>query len=113
MLIEMKVKEYLDSVFEDTGVEVRMEMPEDISGSFIVISIVNRSSKDHVNNVTLEFSSYAPTKLEAARLDETVREAMDDISSLPDISGHFGGGNDDIDSVIKKYRYRCYYNLYY
>ena len=113
MLIEETVKSYLDDVLEDLDVGIYVETPNELPGKFIVLQVINRGKENQINEVTMEFRSYAPSKYEAALLDEAVREAMENIVVLPDISSHLGGGNDNPDTVLKRYRYRCYFNLYY
>lgn len=110
MLIEQTVKEYLDSKL---NVSVELEMPETMPDSFVVAQVIARGKENHINEVTMEFLSYAESNYKAALLDEAVREAMESIVELPDISCHFGGGNNNFDTTNKRYRYRCYYNLYY
>ncbi len=109
-MIEVTVKTYLESVLE--GVSIYLETPEDVSGKFIVFQTIDRGEENQINEVTLEFRSYADSKYEAAVLDESLREAMKTFNE-GDITAHLGGGNDDTDTTLKKYRYRCYYNLYY
>ena len=110
MLIEQKVKEYLDT---ELDVPVYLETPKNLPSQYIVFTVISRGKEDHINNVTIEFMSYADSKFDAATLDEKVREAMENIVTYPDISCHFGGGNDSPDNTVKKYRYRCYFSLYY
>lgn len=111
MLIEQTVLEYLESVLNTT--EIYLELPKTIPDTFVLMRVIDRGKENHINEVTIEFSSYGLTKLSAATLDEMVRSAMDDIITLPEISCRFGGGNDNPDTTIKRPRYRCYYNLYY
>ena len=113
MLIEETVKAHLDTVFENTGVGVYLETPEVLPDKFIVFQLIDRGIENRINEVTLDFRSYAQSKYDAAMLDDTLRGAMDALNDGTDITCHLGGGNDDTDSVLKKYRYRCYYNLYY
>lgn len=110
-MIEQTVKEYLDTVLED--VKVFLEIPKQMPDKFIVFQLINRGIENRINEATLEFRSYAPTKYEAALLDEKLRDAMESMHEGTDISCRLGGGNDDPDTTLKKYRYRCYYNLYY
>lgn len=113
MLIEQIVKEYLNTVFAGEGVPVYLETPKTLPKKFIVFTLIDRGKENRINEVTLEFMSYADSKFEAASLDETLREAMEEIVTYPDISCRFGGGNDNPDNTLKKHRYRCYFNLYY
>lgn len=109
-MIEITVKEHLSRMIE--GVSVYMETPKDISGKFIVLQLIDREKTNLIDAATIEIRSYADSKYDAAVLDESVREAMEDLNQS-DITAKIGGGNDDTDTALKKYRYRCYYNLYY
>lgn len=109
-MIETTVKTYLDTALE--GIPVYLETPNDTSGKFIVFQLIERGKENLINEATLEFRSYADSKYDAAALDEALREAMDTLNES-DITTKLGGGNDDPDTTLKKYRYRCYYNLYY
>ena len=112
MIIEKTVLEYLQEQLNTA--DVYPEIPEEIPDTFIVIDVIDRGKADHIDAVTMEIWSYAKTKYEAALLDEQVREAMDNMAVLPEIgSSTIGGGNDSNDKALKRYRYRCYYNIYY
>ena len=110
-MIEKTVLDYLIEELETN--DVYLEMPNELPDQFVVFRVMDRGKTDQINAVTMEFYSYGRTKLEAAQLDEKLREAMDNIVTLPDISCHFGGGNDNPDTTIKRPRYRAYYNLFY
>ena len=112
-MIEERVKVFLNAEFAQDQIPVCLEVPKDIPSTFIVFQTVARSKEDQLNGVTLEFRSYAPTKYEAALLDEKVRAAMEKLHETSDISCELGGGNDNPDTVLKIPRYRCYYNLFY
>lgn len=111
MLIEQTVLEYLQRELNTT--DVYLETPREIPDTFVILRLVERTKEDHINGVTVEIQSYAKTKLAAATLDELVREKMENIVTIDDISCHFGGGNDNPDTTLKRHRYRCYFNLYY
>lgn len=113
MLIEERVRNYLEGVFQEEGIPVVLEIPEVIPDTFVLFQLVDRERENQINAVTLEFRSYAPSKYEAAELDEMVRDAMDDLHATSDITCQLGGGNDAPDTTLKRYRYRCYYNLFY
>lgn len=107
-------KTVLDYLMEELNTDdIYLELPNELPDNFILFRVIDRGKTDHINMVTMEFYSYGKTKLEAAMLDEKLREAMDHIEELPDISCHFGGGNDNPDTTIKRPRYRAYYNLYF
>lgn len=110
MLIEPIVLSYLQA----KGIPAFCEVPANRSDEFVVMFRRDSGKENHINAVTLEFRSYAPSKYEAALLDERVKEAMESITELDEISAsRFGGGNDAPDTATKSYRYRCYFNLFY
>lgn len=111
MLIEQTVIEYLQSELNLN--EIYPEIPNPIPEKFVILQVVDRKYTDKINSVTVELLSYATSKYEAAVLDENVREAMNDIIKLDNISCRFGGGNDNPDTTLKIPRYRCYFNLFY
>lgn len=110
-MIEKIVLDYLKEALEMD--DIYLELPNELPDSFVVFHIIGRGKEDQINAVTIEFYSYGRTKFEAATLDERLREAMEDIATLPDISCRFGGGNDSPDETIKRPRYRAYFNLFY
>ena len=112
-MIEETVKAYLDTVFGESGIPVLLETPTNLPAKFIVFQLIDRGEENHINEVTIEFRSFADSKYDAAVLDETLRTALKTWNEGSDITIHLGGGNDDQDSTLKKYRYRCYYNFYY
>lgn len=92
---------------------VYFEIPTPIPDKFVTLEVTNRSKTDHIEGVTFEIMSYAPSMYEAAELDEEVRDAMECAITLDAVmSSKFGGGNNATDTAIKKYRYRSYFNLY-
>ncbi|MBR5285586.1 MAG: hypothetical protein IKU30_01690 [Clostridia bacterium] len=113
MMFETIVKDYLDNVFSESGIPVFLETPKNLPEKFIVFQRMDIGKADHIDEITLEFSAFANSKYDAALLDESLREAMDDLHNTSDITVHLGGGNDNQDSVLKKYRFRSYFNLYY
>lgn len=111
MLIETTIRNYLIEKIPNVPIEV--EVPK--SGTtFVVFRVIDRGKVNLINAVTIEFLSYGTSKLEAAEVDELVREAMEGIVELDSIfSSKIGGGNDDYDEELKKNRYRTYFNLTY
>lgn len=111
MLIETTIRNYLIEKIPNVPIEV--EVPKNGS-TFVVFKIIDRGKVNQINAVTVRFYSYAESKLEAAELDELVREAMEEIVELDSIfSSKIGGGDDDYDEELKKNRYRAYFNLTY
>lgn len=111
MLIEPIIINYLKTELNMT--DVYAEKPTPLPDSYVTVSLRDRGVTNHIEAVTLEFMSYAPSKYQAALLDEAVREAMDNATVLSKVmSSKCGGGSDSIDTDNKQYSYRSYYNLY-
>lgn len=112
-MIEEIVRNYLIS---ETNTPTWLEFPKDAPERFIVLEVVDRDKQGHIDAVTIEFNSYAESKQEAILLDKEVRKAMENIIEDNRISAsYFGGGSsgDNNDEEMKRYCYRCYYNLFY
>lgn len=111
MLIEKTIRDYLLEKIKNVPIEVQEPTGE---SKYIVFEVIDRGKEDHINAVTVEFYSYGKSKLEAAALDEELRTAMENIVELDSIfSSKLGGGRDDYNEELKKYRYRSYFNIFY
>lgn len=110
-MIEKTVISYLNS---QLNVPVFMEKPENKTDKFVVISTLDIGRTDLINAVTLNLTSYAPTLLEAAELNEMVMDKMYDIIMLDHVSSSkLGGGGQAIKTDVKGYAYYCVFNLFY
>ena len=111
-MIETKILRYLQDTLNTT--HVYLETPKNSHATYVVFQIVDRSRVNMIDAVTLRLWSYGKTKEEAAVLDESVREAMINITDLENISSStIGGGGDDYDTSLNRYRYSCYFNINY
>lgn len=111
-MIETKILNYLKTKLNMTN--IFLETPKTIPSEFIVFQVVNRSRSNLIDDVTVEFYSYSTSKYNSCLLDQQVRAAMYDFADEIDISAsRLGGGNDSPDTTLKKYRYRCYFNITY
>ena len=104
-MIETVILGYLDSVLSPP---CYMEMPEDASGSFVVIEKTGSSNLNHINKATFAIQSYAPSLYEAAELNELVKEAMEGIIGRDDISKvELNSDYNYTDTALKHYRYQA------
>jgi hypothetical protein len=111
-MIETKILDYLQRKLNMTY--VYLETPKTAHASYVVFQIVDRTRENYIDAVTVRLWSYGKTKEEAASLDELVRNAMYEITDVTDISSStLGGGADDYDTSLNKYRYSCYFNITY
>lgn len=111
-MIETKILDYLQRKLNTT--HVYLENPKTSHATYVVFQIVDRTRTNMIDAVTVRIWSYGNDKLDAATLDDLVRKAMYDITDVTDISSStLGGGADDYDTELKKYRYSCYFNITY
>lgn len=110
-MIEVKIRNYLIEKLHTNN--VFLETPK-TGDDYIVFTIVDRSRENLIDAVTVRFYSYSTSKPNAALLDESVRNAILEIPEYQDItSARLSGGGDAFDTLLKKYRYACYFNLTY
>lgn len=112
MLIEALVINHLKTKLNTTNVYA--ETPEVLPQEFIVVRVEDRGQTNHISDVTLEICSESTDKYHAAVLDQSVRRAMESLIESPSVSRtELGGGRDDTDHALKKYRYISYINVIY
>lgn len=104
-MIEIKVRDFFA---ENLSVPVYMEDPETPDDSYVVLSKTGTYRANRIIDSTFMCKSYAPSKLEAARLNDSVTSILEDLKADPDIGSVFiNSDGDDTDTVTKRYRYQC------
>lgn len=111
-MIEQTILDYLTDALD---VPVRMQLPENPSGSFVVLQRTGGGSADHLRSALLAVQSYGPTLYDAARLNERVVRAME---AAPDALDGLAACalNADYsypDAVRKLHRYQAVFELIY
>lgn len=110
-MIEATVIAYLNNRI---NVSVYAEMPESKPDKFIIVEKTGSSRVNRVNHATLALQSYAPSMLEASELNEDVKEVMDGIIILSNISSsRLNSDYNFTNSADKRYRYQAVYELTY
>ena len=111
MIIEKKIKDYLTSKI---AYPVHTKTPKSVEERYVQFSIIDRGREDYIDAVTVEFYSYGVSMVDAAAVDEDLRNAMFDFIEEPDISHvDLGGGEYEYDTALKKDAYRSYFNIFY
>lgn len=104
-MIETVILGYLNSVLSPP---CYMEIPEDASGSFVVIEKTGSSILNHIKTATFAIQSYAPSLYQAAELNELVKAAMENIIERDDISRvELNSDYNYTDTALKHYRYQA------
>ena len=110
-MIEIVVKDFLT---EKLSVPVFMEEPEDIPEKYIIIEKTGSGESDCLESATLAIQSYGATLLDAATLNEYVKEALKDIDNQDPVSkAELNGDYNFTDTETHRYRYQAVYDFIY
>lgn len=107
-MIEQTVLDYLKS----KGINAFMERNNEIKGDFILIEKVGGGEENHIQNSTLAIQSFSNTLYKTAILNEKVKEIMQQIVELDEVSRC--SLNSDYNYTIpntKEYRYQAVFDL--
>lgn len=109
MLIEKVILDYLN---ERLSVDAFMERPEAPPDKYVLIEKTGSSRRNLINNSTLAIQSYAERMVEAAKLNEEVKEAMFEAVILNEI-GRISLNSDYnfTDISAKQYRYQAVFDI--
>ena len=110
-MIELTVKDFLE---QSLTVPVYFELPEDPPDTFLVLKKGDSSRDNLLDAAMFVADSYGPSLWEAAKLNELVKEALDDLIHLPSISASRRAGDyPAFDTINKRYRYQAVQNITY
>ena len=112
-MIEQIILDYFESI-QDFPVTPYVMRPENAPTSYIIIERTGGSSTNKIKSATIAIQSYAPTLLDAATLNEAVKEAMEDIITLDSISScRLQNDYNFTNTATKQPRYQAVFNLTY
>ena len=110
-MIEKRLLDYLSAALD---VPCHMEMPEKVSGQFVVIEKTGTYQLNKITQATFAVQSYAPTLYDAALLNEQVKAAMEDLVERDDISKlQLNSDYNYTDTAMKRYRYQAVFVVTY
>jgi hypothetical protein len=110
-MIEATVLNYLK---EALTVPVRMEVPENPPRRYVVLEKTGSSRMNRLNTATIAAQSYAESLVEAAKLNEEVKAAIDNMIELDAISAcRLNSDYNFTNTQTKDYRYQCVYVITY
>lgn len=108
-MIEIIVTKYLS---ENLDVPVFNEHQENEPASFVLIDRTGGNKKNQLKSATFIFQSYAESKYKASLLNEKVKEVVEKMEILPEISGiHLNSDYDYTDVQTKRYRYQAVFDI--
>lgn len=108
-MIEVVIREYLE---QELNLLVYLEVPDKEPEKYVTVEKIGGGKTNHINNATFAIQSRACSMYEAAELNERVKEAMDDIIKLGEISkSSLNSDYNFTDTTKKRYRYQAVYDL--
>lgn len=108
-MIEKIVLDYLENTL---NVPVYMEVPNKKPKRFILLEKTSGNIENYINSSTIAIQSYAESLYEASKLNEIVKEAMNNIIILDTISkSKLNSDYNYTDTTKKQYRYQAVYDL--
>lgn len=108
-MIEKTILDYLNSKL---SVAVYMEEPIKPPKSYVLIEKTGSGKRNHIYSAMFAVQSYGSSLLEAATLNESVKNAMESIVEL-DVIGSCSLNSDYnfTDTTTKRYRYQAVFDL--
>lgn len=108
-MIEQTVRDYLE---EKLNIPVRMEEEANLPKEYVVIEKTGSGQTNHIKRATLAIQSYSDSLYQAASLNEQVKEAMEKIIEMDDISRcELNNDYNYTDTARKKYRYQAVFDI--
>lgn len=110
-MIEIIVYNYLG---ENLPVPIYTEKPSNAPKRFVLIDKIGSSKENHLKSSTIAFQSYAESKYQAALLNEQVKEAVENMIVLDEVSKvELNSDYNFTDTTTKEYRYQAVYEIYH
>ena len=105
-------KTILDYMKEHASVPAHMQRPENPADAFILIEKAGSGRENHVDESTIAIQSYAKSLYEAALLNEEVKELMESILELDEISSvQLNSDYNFTEPARKQYRYQAVFDI--
>ena len=108
-MIEETILDYLS---EKIQVMVRMEEELDMPDEYVLVEKTGGGKTNHIRRATIAVQSYADSLYRAMQINEEVKEAMEDIVALDEISRcTLNSDYDYTDTTRKKHRYQAVFDI--
>ncbi len=108
-MIEIIIKQYLDNRL---SVPSFLEYPEIPPKRFVLFEKTSSGKNNHLPSSTIAFQSYAESMYEAAKLNEEVKEEVENMIELDEIrSIKLNSDYNFTDITTKEYRYQAVFDI--
>lgn len=110
-MIEVIIKKYLDG---HLSVPSFLEYPNKKPKRFVVFEKTSSDKSNHLPSATFAFQSYAESMYESAKLNEEVKEVIENMIELDEIrSIKLNSDYNFTDATTKEYRYQAVFDIKY
>lgn len=110
-MIDIVILDYVSAALD---VPVRMEIPEKRPPRFVVLKRSGRGRENGLESANLFADSYGESLLDALELHEQVKDVLDTLDTLKEISSaELATDYPLTDTASKQYRYQAVYEIYH
>lgn len=110
-MIELIILNHLENKLPEP---VSLEKPSAQTESYVVFEKTSSGKTNHLPTATIAFQSYGESLVNAARLNERVKEAVESLIELDEIRGlTLNSDYNFTDLTTKEYRYQAVYDIRY
>lgn len=108
-MIELVIKQFLDG---HLSVPSFLERPEKPTERYVLFEKTSSAKSNFLPSSTFAFQSYAPSMYEAAELNEELKEVIESMIVLNEISRiHLNSDYNYTDTAKKEYRYQAVFDI--
>lgn len=108
-MIEAIIIQYLN---ETLGLPVYAEVPAKAEKEFCVVEKTGSAMQNRIRSATVAVQSYSDSMLKAAKLNERVIRAMEELSGLEEVSScDLNSDYNYTDTSTKRYRYQAVFDI--
>lgn len=108
-MIEIIIKGFLDG---HLSVPVFLERQNEMPDRYVLFEKTSGGKRNQLLSSTFAFQSYGKSMYEAAKLNEELKEAVEEMIALNDISGiKLNSDYNYTDTTTKEYRYQAVFDI--
>ena len=110
-MIEVTILTYLK---QHLSVPVFLQEPTTKPDSYVLFEKTGSGKLNHITNSTFAFQSYGKSLYEAAQLNNTLKEVVESLLTLAEISSvNLNSDYNFTDTETKRYRYQAVFDIVY
>lgn len=108
-MIEITIKKFLD---DHLSVPTYLERPNKKEKRFVLFEKTGSSKRNHIISSTFAFQSYADSMYEAAKLNEELKNVVEELIQSDEISKiSLNSDYNFTDTETKEYRYQAVFDI--